>query len=473
MLKTWKAALPALALVAPLLLSGSPVAGASPGPAAKTAVVAYGDGPVFQDAWDQPVQLTFEAEEGDLVALTASEDLYCETIELTGPGGVVGQPASRFQVIPAAGTYTFDYEQICPWWGGADTAPHLAVGVQLLKGRIMPVHLRGGKVRLEADPGYVDIAKVVVGRRDGPVVLEANGGPGGRTRWDAVFEEDDLRGAQLPARPLDVEVWPEVGPDVILEPGGYVESIEHGLVRPGVPRYFYDLGLARTVRLHPLRVDRLEIDGHGTSVQRGETRRVRFRAKEGQWLRLPGSVLPRRLQLGRGAAPTNHPVPPAVFTYNDVAAVPLWRVPETGGYSLDIPNAESDRSRASYRIRLRSLPVRRRTLTMDDPLSTRLRPGRWVVHPVDPRADPRGVSSLEASGATRRGWSAVLLGDDDSSGYADRIGCVTDVGNATVDVDLAEWVVIAPGRRVGTLDLTLNPGGADDPREECGDRPLF
>lgn len=177
-MKTWKAALPALALVAPLLLSGGPVAGASAGPAARTAVVAYGDGPVFQDASDQPVQLTFEAEAGDLVALTASEGLYCETIELTGPVGVVGQPASKFQVIPADGTYTFEYEQVCPWWGGADTAPHAAVGVQLLKGRIVPVRLRGGKVRLHADPGYVDIAKVVVGRRDEPVVLEADGGPG-------------------------------------------------------------------------------------------------------------------------------------------------------------------------------------------------------------------------------------------------------------------------------------------------------
>lgn len=471
-MRAWRAALPALALAAPLLLSGSPVAGASAAPAPKTAVVAYGDGPVFQDAWDQPVRLTFEAEAGDLVALTASDDLYCETIELTGPGGVVGQPASKFHVIPAAGTYTFEYEQTCPWWGGADTAPHAAVGLQLLKGRVVPVRLRGGKVRLEADLGYVDIAKVVVRRRDEPMVLEANGGPGGRTRWDAVFEEADLHGAQLPARPLDVDVWGEVGPDVILEPGGYVESINYGLVRPGVPRYFYDLGLARTVRLHPLRVDRLEIDGRGTSVRRGETRRVRFRAQEGQWLRLPGSVLPRRLKLGRGAAPTGHSVPPAVFTYNDVAAVPLWRVPETGRYSLDIPHAESDRSRVSYRIRLRSLPVRRRTLTVDDPLSTRLRPGRWVVHPVDPRADRSGVSSLEASGSTARGWRAVLLGDDESSGYTDRIGCVSDVGNATVDVFVAEWVVIAPGRRAGTLDLTLNPRGADHPREECGDRPL-
>jgi hypothetical protein len=390
-MRTWQAVLPALALVAPLLLSGSPVAGASAGPAAKTAGVAYGDGPVFQDTWDQLVQLTFEAEAGDLVALTASDDLYCETIELAGPGGVVGQPTSKFHVIPAAGTYTFEYEQICPWWGGSDTAPHAAVGVQLVKGRIVPVHLRGPKVRLEADPGYVDIAKVVVGRRDEPAVLEANGGPGGRTRWDAVFEEADLRGAQLPARPLDVDVWGEVGPDVILEPGGYVRSLDQGVVRPGVPRYFYDLGLARTVRLHPLRVDRLEIDGPGTSVRRGETRRVRFRAQEGQWLRLPGSVLPRRVQMGRGATPTRAPVPPAVFTYNDAAAVPLWRVPETGRYSLDIPHAESDRSRATYRIRLRSLPVRRRMLTVDDPLSTRLRPGRWVVHPVDPAADRRRV----------------------------------------------------------------------------------
>jgi hypothetical protein len=226
------------------------------------------------------------------------------------------------------------------------------------------------------------------------------------------------------------------------------------------------------VRLHPLRVDRLEIDGPGTSVRRGETRRVRFRAQEGHWLRLPGSVLPRRLQMGRGATPTRAPVPPAVFTYNDAAAVPLWRVPETGRYSLDIPHAESDRSRATYRIRLRSLPVRRRMLTVDDPLSTRLRPGRWVVHPVDPAADRRGVSSLEASGSTGRGWSAVLLGDDESSGSTDRIGCVSDAGNATVDVYFAQWVVIAPGRRAGTLDLTLNPGGVDDPREQCGDRPL-
>lgn len=240
-----------------------------------------------------------------------------------------------------------------------------------------------------------------------------------------------------------------------------------------MPRYFYDLGLARTVRIHPLRVDRLEIDGPGSSVQRGETRRVRFQANEGQWVRLPGSVLPRRLQLGRGATPTNHPVPPEVLTYNDVAAVPLWRVPETGGYSLDIPNAESDRSRASYRIRLRSLPVRRRTLMMDDALSTRLRPGRWVVHPVDPAADRNGVSSLEASGSTGRGWSAVLLGDDESSGYTDRLGCVTDVGSTTGEVYFAEWVAIAPGRRAGTLGLTLNPRGADVPREECGDRPLY
>jgi hypothetical protein len=66
----------------------------------------------------------------------------------------------------------------------------------------------------------------------------------------------------------------------------------------------------------------------------------------------------------------------------------------------------------------------------------------------------------------------VLLGDDESSGSTDRIGCVSDVGNATVDVYFAQWVVIAPGRRAGTLDLTLNPGGVDDPREQCGDRPL-
>lgn len=468
-MKTWKAALPALALVAPLLLSGSPVAGASAGPAAKTAVVAYGDGPVFQDAWDQPVQLTFEAVEGDLVSVASAADHDCETIKLTGPGQDNRKSGSEFHAITQTGTYTFEYDQVCddPLHPQAPGAP---VGVQLLKARIVPVRLGERTVRLAADQGYVDVAEVVVRERDEPLVLEANGGPDHRLTWTWVYEASDVLGRTSGNEPLGAYPgW--IGPDVVLQPGGYEPNLLSGPVEAGEPLYFYTVGVARRVRLVPLQVERVEVDGAGTRMELGDTRRIRFRGEAGEWIRVAGGALPQDLHLGLGRVPSAAYQWPTLPTHIGRGTQAVWRLPATGRYSLDVMHAASEVSKPSYSLRIRTVPTyRHRVLTFEEPLRTTLRPGRWALHRVRSSSEgPSGyLSSLEVTNAKSRGWLAVLLGGTQSSGDSGYdYGCVTDEGGASVDVAFADWLLVVPGRSRGSLDLALNPPYADGLRETC------
>ena len=152
-------------------------------PPTRTVEVAYGDGPVTQASWDEPIALTFVGKEGDVVAVQSRlwpwPAYACEYVTLTGPSGEVTQRMSRFWTLPSDGRYTLTYSQDCTLYAGNDPEERRdEATIQLLKVRIHDAR-PGHRTTLPHVLGYVDALRVVLHRGEGPLTLDPR-------RWDAV-----------------------------------------------------------------------------------------------------------------------------------------------------------------------------------------------------------------------------------------------------------------------------------------------
>ncbi|KQV71403.1 hypothetical protein ASC64_05055 [Nocardioides sp. Root122] len=149
----------------------------------RTVEVAYGDGPVTQASWDEPIDLVFRGEKGDQVGLQArlwpTPMTACEYLTLTGPSGEVTQRMSRFWTLPKDGRYTLSYSQDCVLFAGNDPqARRDEAQLQLMKLRVHDAR-PGRRTTLAHETGYIDALRVVLRKGQGPLTLPAR-------RWDGV-----------------------------------------------------------------------------------------------------------------------------------------------------------------------------------------------------------------------------------------------------------------------------------------------
>ena len=152
-------------------------------PPTRTVEVAYGDGPVTQTSWDEPIALVFAGRKGDVVGVDAilwpSPAYDCEYMTLTGPSGEVTQKMSRFWTLPSDGRYTLTYSQDCTLYAGNDPEERRdEATVQLLKVRLHDAR-PGRRTTLPHELGYVDALRVVLHKGEGPLTLAPR-------RWDGV-----------------------------------------------------------------------------------------------------------------------------------------------------------------------------------------------------------------------------------------------------------------------------------------------
>lgn len=152
-------------------------------PPTRTVEVAYGDGPVDQTSWDEPIDLVFRGEKGDQVGLQArlwpTPMTACEYLTLTGPSGEVTQRMSRFWTLAKDGRYTLSYRQDCVLFAGNDPqARRDEAQLQLMKLRVHDAR-PGRRTTLAHETGYIDALRVVLHKGEGPLTLPAR-------RWDGV-----------------------------------------------------------------------------------------------------------------------------------------------------------------------------------------------------------------------------------------------------------------------------------------------
>lgn len=203
-------------------------AGAAP-PPTRTVEVAYGDGPVTQASWDEPIDLVFTGRKRDRVGVQARlwpvPQAECERLTLTGPSGAVTQRMSRFWTLPETGRYTLSYSQDCALYAGNDPQERRdAAELQLVKLRVHDAR-PGRRTTLPYRTGYVDALRVVLRKGQGPLTLPAR-------RWDAVVTPS----AQQQPRPL---AWSVVDfDDVAPESFTFTRKTRIGDERVGLGRPF-------------------------------------------------------------------------------------------------------------------------------------------------------------------------------------------------------------------------------------------
>lgn len=224
-----------------IALAATGSAEAAAAPAVRAVDVAYGDGPVTQASWDEPIELSFAGTKGDRVGIEAvlspAPTYACEDITIAGPSGEVVQEMSRFWTLPRSGRHTLAYSQDCTLYAGNDPQPRRdEATLQRMKLRVHDAR-PGRRTTLPLTQGYVDALRVVLHRGEGPLTLEA------RT-WDGVV---------TPAqdRPRDV-AWPVVDfDDPVARSFTFTGKARIDGVRVGLGREFrfYRLDSRTSVRL--------------------------------------------------------------------------------------------------------------------------------------------------------------------------------------------------------------------------------
>ncbi|MDT0183539.1 hypothetical protein Q9S36_25450, partial [Microbacterium sp. ARD31] len=219
-------------------------------PATRTVEVAYGDGPVAQTSWDEPIDLVFRGEKGDRVSVVTSlKPDGCDTGEdlvLTGRDGEVPQPESLFYRLPASGRYTFSYRQDC--WDSTNDEHNPTLRyparLQLVKLRVKDATARE-EVSIPFQTGYVAAVRIALQRHERPLEIPA-------LEWDDLITpyatRTTIAGAGTP-----IQDWYHgYGTKIVLKKGARVPgfNVSHSRVRYGKPFVFYriDAGITLTLR---------------------------------------------------------------------------------------------------------------------------------------------------------------------------------------------------------------------------------
>ncbi len=232
-------------------LAATGSAQAASAPVVRTVELAYGDGPVTQTSWDEPIALSFVGQKGDQVSVVSSlKPDYCDTgedVTLTGPDGEVRQPESMFFRLPAAGRYTFSYRQDC-WDSTNDehnpTLRHSA-DVQLVKLRVVDAE-PGDRVKIPFRTGYVAAIRITPRAGERPVVIPDR-------EWDDVItpyaQRTPVAGTGYP-----IQDWGGPRGEVVLKNGQRVPGfdVSHSRVHVAKPLVFYRIDAGVTLRLRHL-----------------------------------------------------------------------------------------------------------------------------------------------------------------------------------------------------------------------------
>lgn len=431
-------------------LSGS-VAAAPSTLDTKSVMVAYGDGPVAQEAWDQEVRVTFRGAEGDRVSMSSSITGFvddCEVLDLTGPGGSVPQRVHGFHVLPSSGRYTFTYSQDCWASGGEAPAWRVESSLQLLKLRVKRVR-PGARVTLPARQGYVTAAGVAIGARTPPLVL----------RPTTSSEEGTTVAtpqAQLLLRPTQPLVSEEaVAGPALLERGAPMEiNSQDDATSLRTHRgfhLFYRIGEPLTVHLSRLSITRTTLQAPGVRFLRNVPRRLVFTARRGLWIRFVSAA---QGSLRLSEVPVRKVRPEARR---------LWKLTTTRTYRLDFVSHSRGRVPGAVR------PVRvGKPLVAGSAPATRLvRRGQPGVFPVQAAPGSRWYFTVTGTDLTD-GWNATAY--TRHTGWYD--GCMLDTGVSDGALNTPRVVVVEPVPDDGgtiTLGFQERPASPkqDPPEQMC------
>ena len=243
-------ALTTLAALAGAGLAPLPAEAAAPPP--RPVEVAYGDRPVTQTSWDEPIDLVFRGEKGDRVSVVTSlKPDGCDTGEdlvLSGPDGEVPQPESLFYRLPASGRYTFSYRQDC--WDSTNDEHNPTLRypaqLQLVKLRMKDATV-GKEVTIPFQTGYVAAVRIALQRHERPIEIPA-------LEWDDVITPYATR-TMIAGTGSPIQDWyTGYGTTIVLKKGTRVPfSVSHARVRYGKPFVFYRIDAGITMKLRHVR----------------------------------------------------------------------------------------------------------------------------------------------------------------------------------------------------------------------------
>jgi len=220
-------------------------------PPTRTVEVAYGDGPVTQTSWDEPIALVFEGRKGDQVSVVSSlRPDGCDTgedIVLTGPGGEVAQPASLFYRLPASGRFTFSYRQDC--WDEVNSEEgslRHSSALQLVKLRMKDV-AAGERVKIPFQQGYVAAVRITLQSHERPLEIPAR-------EWDDLITPYAERTTTFGAGSPIQDWYNGYGSPIVLRKGLRVPGfhVPHSRVRYHKPFIFYRIDAGITLKLRHL-----------------------------------------------------------------------------------------------------------------------------------------------------------------------------------------------------------------------------